>query len=325
MCKFCLSVVKDYSKHNITVCGMDDINKFDLDSFDILHIHQVPLKQFFNIKTKIIYDIHNFILNCPTGGYFCQILNKYLEKPLICTNCLGSVGVFTGYKNMENIIRFSKRADKIVTHSDFMSEFYHQWNPVTLPLPLQTDLLKPCHEKEDYLLYSGRLSFEKNPWGFVDIINKTNYKGKMILYTLAEDISNSESHYKSLIEIVNNHKNIELILNPSIPEMIRLVQHAKFTVLPYLFSEPFGIAAINSVLCNTPLVVFPYGNLRNMTSLLPRTQEEMIQTIKINNKQYSHILEETSRKREELIQVHNPKNAIKIWDRLYDNIYEEKN
>lgn len=323
LCKYCLSVIKDYSRHNITNCGSDDIYKHNLDDYDIIHIHQVSQPQFFNTKAKIIYNIHNFILNCPAGGNVCQVLNKYLETPLTCPNCLGYFGMITGNKNMELNIRMAKRADVVVTHSDFMSEFYHEWNPITLPLPLQTDLLTPCYEKEEYLFYIGRISLDKNPQGFMDIINKTGYKGKMVLYTLDEDIANTKLHYNNLIYNIKNNKNIELILNPSIPEMIELVKHAKFTVLPYLFAEPFGIAAANSVLCGTPLITFPYGNLRNMTHLLPKTLDEMIKLIQMDENQYNIELRKTIRKGNGLRIIHNPKNAIKVWDSVYEKLMEK--
>ena len=102
--------------------------------------------------------------------------------------------------------------------------------------------------------------------------------------------------------------------------MIDLVRHARFTVLPYFFAEPFGVAAANSVLCGTPLITFPYGNLRNFTKLLPKTLDEMIQMIKMNDEQFQHELKETKKKGDELTIIHNPENATKVWDEMYDKL-----
>lgn len=322
MCKSCLTIVKDYSQHNITFCANTDINNFDLDDYDILHVHQQIHDKFLNSDIKTIYNIHNFVLSCPMGGNICLILNKFLHNPLTCSDCLGYVGMKTGGDNLKKYIRFAQNVDTIAVHSDYMREYYHNYNPVVLPLPLETNI-EPTENKEEYLFYTGRLSFEKNPYGFVDIINKTGLRGKMVLYTLASDISNSKKYYQDLFKLIKNNKNIELYLDPSLNVMFELIRHAKFTVLPYFFTEPFGIAAANSVLCGTPLVTFPYGNLRNMTSVLPKTQEEMIQILKMNDKQYTYILEETLKKRDELKQVHNPKNAIEIWDNIYEHLYQK--
>lgn len=319
MCKFCLATVKQYSKHDITLCDINDINKYECDDFDIVHVHSGIHKKFFSItKAKLIYGVHSFNLTCAMGGFCCSVLNKFLKEPLTCLNCLGYLGIKTGGDNLKISIKIAQKADLISVHSEFMKEFYHAYNPVYLPLPLETDILIPCDEKENYIFYTGRLSFEKNPYGFVDIINKTGLKGKMALYNLSEDITGTKNHYNELLELINNNKNIELILNPSKDKMIDLVRYAKFTVLPYFFAEPFGVAAANSVLCGTPLITFPYGNLRNFTKLLPNTLDEMIQMVKMDDERYLHELKETKKKGDELRCIHKPENAIKKWDELYD-------
>lgn len=328
LCKFCLSSIKQYSRHDITLCGMDNISNYNCDDYDIVHIHAYIEPKFFEIKkAKIIYGIHNFSLNCAMGGYVCSVLNRFLKEPLTCLNCLGYIGIKTGESTLKTSIKMAKKADLISVHSDFMKEFYHTYNPVNLPLPLETDILIPEkeHDPEGYLFYSGRLSFEKNPYGFVDIINKTGLKAKMVLYNFVEQHSpgNTKYHYNEFLNLIKENKNIELIMNPSLSQMIELVKHAKFTVLPYLFSEPFGIAAANSVLCGTPVVAFPYGNVRNLTHLLPKTLTEMSQILKMDDRQYKIEVEKTLIKSSELRLIHKPENAIKTWDETYDEVVEQ--
>lgn len=328
LCKFCLASVKEYSRHDITLCGMDDINKYECDDFDIVHIHGYIEPKFFDIKkAKIIYGVHNFNLTCAMGGFVCSVLNKFLKEPLTCTNCLGYIGIKTGEVTLKTSIKMAQKADLISVHSEFMKEFYHAYNPVYLPLPLETDILVPSNDKDPkgYIFYSGRLSFEKNPYGFVDIVNRTGLKAKMVLYDLIKEHTpgNSNSHYNELLNLIKENKNIELFMNPSLPQMIELVRHAKFTVLPYFFAEPFGIAAANSVLCGTPLITFPYGNARNMTHLLPKTLTEMIKLTQMDDNQYKIELERTLIKSSELREIHNPVNAIKIWDKAYDEVVKK--
>lgn len=321
-CK-CNSVfLKKYSRHDITFADAEDVPKYDFKDFDILHMHGRVHDEFFTTKTKIIYGVHVFLLSCPSGGLFCSVLNKFLNEPLTCLNCLGYVGMKTGETNLKKYIRTAKIAKAITVESEFMREFYHAYNPMILPVPLETDILMPYHDKEDYLLYSGRLSFEKNPYGFIDIVNKTGMKGKMMVYSFLENdqITNSNRFYKDIIE--NKNKNIEVILNPSKEHMIELVKHAKFMVLPYFFAEPFGIAATNSILCGTPLVAFPYGNVRNMTHLLPKTLDEMIQMMKMDDTQYQMELDKVLIKSNELRITHEPQNVVRKWDDLYDEIGE---
>lgn len=320
MCKFCLTSVKDYSRHDITFCADQDLDNYNLDDFDIIHVHQRSNERFMKTKAKTIYHIHNFVISCPMGGNVCLILNKFLEEPLTCLNCLGYLGIKTGGDSLKQHIKLAQKADVLAVDSEFMKEYYHNYNPEILPLPLQTDVLIPCREKEDYILYTGRESFEKNPFGFLEVVKRTGIRGKMILYSADLDIAGTKNHYIDFNWEIMHNKNIELIINPTIPEMIELVKHAKFTVLPYFFAEPYGIAAANSVMCGTPLITFPYGNARNMTHLLPKTLDEMVQMVKMDKNKYIYNLELTIRKSDELRQTHNPKNATKIWDNLYDSI-----
>jgi len=311
-----LTTPKQYSKHEITLCSFEDINKYDLNDFDIVHTHSIHDKFLKPIKPKLIYSVHGFSLSCPPGGMYCLILNKFLEEPLTCLNCLGYIGIKTGETNLKKWLVMAQNADLITVDSEFMKEFYHTYNPLLLPLPLETDILIPCNNREDYIFYTGRLSFEKNPYGFVEIINRTGLKGKMVVYDTVEDIMNIKSCYR---EIFNN-KNIEIILNPEKEKMIDILRHAKFTVLPYFFAEPFGVAAANSILCGTPLITFPYGNARNMTHLLPKTLNEMTELLKMNDKQYQLTLTETMKKSDELRNRHDPKKVTEKWDEMYDKM-----
>ncbi len=252
---------------------------------------------------------------------YCLVLNKFLKEPLTCLGCLGYLGIKTGGDNIKKWHMLAKRADLITVDSKFMQEFYHTYNPILLPAPMETDVLVPCSEKEDYLFYTGRLSFEKNPFGFVDIINKTGLKGKMAVYDTVDDVVGSNNYYKDILNCDN--KNIEVFLNPTKEKMIDLVRHARFTVLPYFFAEPFGNAAANSVMCGTPLITFPYGNARNMTHLLPKTLDEMIKMVEMDDKQYEIELRKTIIKSNELRTTHNPVNSTKLWDDAYEKLIKE--
>lgn len=46
LCKFCLSSIKQYSKHDITLCDIGNVDGFECDDFDIVHIHSHIQKKF---------------------------------------------------------------------------------------------------------------------------------------------------------------------------------------------------------------------------------------------------------------------------------------
>lgn len=320
MCDCTPKNLKKYSKHDITICDDQEIVNYNWDDFDVVHVNGTIYKQFFTTKAKLIYNIHAYILSCPPGGLYCAILNKFLNKPLTCLDCLGYVGIKTGSDNQKNYIKMARKADIFAVHSEYLKNFYHTYNPTVFKVALEIDMLTPCDvkEKEDYIFYTGRLSFEKNPYGFIDIINKTGLKGKMAIYNfINEDVISTKSYYE---DFFNYNKNIEIIINPSKEKMIDLVKRAKFTVLPYFFAEPLGIAPINSILCGTPVIAFPYGNMRNLTKLLPNTLEEMIQMVKMDDERYRYELKETLKKSDDLRKYHDPETVVKEWDEIYDKL-----
>ena len=316
--------LKRYSKHNIEITDDLHINNYNWDDYDIVHTNGTYYPQFFTTKAKLIYNIHTYILTCPSGGFFCSILNRLLDNPLTCVNCLGYLGIKTGGDNLSMYVKMARKSNILAVHSEFLKDFYHTYNPTVFKVPLETDILVPCDksEKEDYLLYTGRLSFEKNPYGFIDIINKTGLKGKMVVYHfINEDIISTKKYYKDILEMKN--KNIELILNPTKEEMIKYVQRAKFTVLPYFFAEPLGVAALNSILCGTPLISFPYGNARNLATLLPRTLNEMISMLNPTDDGYNKIILKLNSKRIEVRKEHDQRNVVEQWDNIYSKLGDE--
>jgi len=326
LCDCTPNSLKKYSTHDITFCTEFEINDYNWNDFDIVHVNGTICEQFFTTKAKTIYNIHAYILSCPPGGLYCMVLNKFLKEPLTCLDCLGYLGIKTGTDHQKKLIKMAQKADIFAVHSEYMKEFYHMFNPTVFTVPLETDILIPCNPKEkeleEYLLYTGRLSFEKNPFGFIDIVNRTGIKGKMVVYNFLEtdELTNTKSFYKDLIN--NTNPNIEIILNPSKGEMIKLVQRAKFTVLPYFFAEPLGVAALNSILCGTPVISFPYGNARNLSTLLPKTLDEMIKMLNVSDNEYKNIISKMNAKKIELIKIHDPATVVKQWDNIYDKLGE---
>jgi len=300
----------------MVLCGAATFHNYNCDDFDIVHVHGGVEPEFFELGSKFIYDIHAYNLVCPVGNYCCQILNRFLDKPLTCLNCLGNVGIRTGMANMEKYFTLARKADMVAVHSKYMCEFYHTWNPTMLPVPMETDELLPCDDKKDYLFYTGRMSYEKNPYGFVEIVKRSGMKGVMCLYDLSVDETKTRQHYEDLL----NCKDVEIVLNPTKQEMISLVQHAKMTVLPYFFAEPLGIAAINSILCGTPVVAFGYGNYRNLTCLLPKNLNDMVSMVQMDDSRYRDAICAVKTMGDKLRIEHDPKRAVEVWDSVYDTL-----
>jgi len=105
-------------------------------------------------------------------------------------------------------------------------------------------------KKEDYFLFSGRLSPEKGAHEAVQIALKAGVSLK-----LAGMIENQYlDYYHSKIEPFVDGKNIEYVGLLSQKEMIPLYQKARALICPILWAEPFGLVGVEAQACGTPVL-----------------------------------------------------------------------
>jgi len=309
--------LKTYSENDITLIYPEDIHEHDFDDFDIIHVHNALADQQhfleYNGSTKLVYDIHAFTLTCPTELYLCSVLNRYLKKPLTCENCLGLAGQWFCNKSMSAYIKLANKADHTIVHSEFMRDFYRNYNPVYLPIPLETDKITPHFEDEGYLFYTARASIEKNPSGFMKIVEATGLPAKMAIYGRGLGMQNIDA-------IVNNKLDIEVVVDPPSDELFKMYYGARYTVLPYLYSEPFGIAAANSLLAGTPLITFPFGNLCTLGTVTPSTFSDMVRLIQSDP--HDRLLDDVRKQSLYAHEEHGCITATEKWDKFYKMVVE---
>ncbi|MFW6139650.1 MAG: glycosyltransferase family 4 protein [Spirochaetota bacterium] len=119
-----------------------------------------------------------------------------------------------------------------------------------------------CFEqkKENYLLFSGRLSPEKGAHEAVQIARKAGMPLK-----LAGMIENQYlEYYKHKIEPYIDGKNIEYTGLLSQKQMVPLYQKAKALVCPTLWDEPFGLVGVEAQACGTPVLGRRKGALKEL-------------------------------------------------------------
>lgn len=309
--------LKTYSKNEITLTYPEDIHEHNFDDFDIIHVHNALADQQHFLKytgsTKLVYDIHAFTLTCPTELYLCSVLNQYLKKPLTCANCLGLAGQWFCNKSMSAYIKLANKADHTIVHSKFMQEFYRNYDPVYLPIPLETDKIVPHFNDDGYLFYTGRMSIEKNPSGFLKIVDATDMPAKMAVYERGLGMQDIKS-------ITDNNLNIEVVVNPSTDTLFEMYYGARYTVLPYLYSEPFGIAAANSLLAGTPLITFPFGNLKMLATTTTRTLIDMIELIKFDP--HDELVQGVKNQTPHAHEEYGCKSATQKWDDFYKTVVD---
>jgi len=271
-------------------------------------------------QAKIAFSVHDYRLTgCPRGMLLCRVNgngNGSIFRS--CATCRGLLVSQYMKGRARRIIEFAQRnasTIKAVAHSSHMLNYCAPLrSPIHLPIPLETSEFMPTDaaNPEQYLFYSARCSYEKNPIGFAKLCEHTGAKGILA-------ISFERSSCKDYMNALKRYP-VEIRVSPEWGELKDLYRHAMMTVLPYRWMEPFGIAAANSVLAGTPLLTTPYGNLPNLATACGRDLGELAKVInnaRSSERFYSFLKHRVMERRRALAVEHD---SIKLWDEFYETI-----
>jgi len=109
--------------------------------------------------------------------------------------------------------------------------------------------------KEDYFLFLSRISRFK---GAHEAIQACKSAGEKLL-VCGEDVFVQDARYVMSIMQSCDGKNIKYLGNISENKKKELLSNAKALILPILWSEPFGIVAIEALASGTPVITAPRG------------------------------------------------------------------
>jgi len=116
-----------------------------------------------------------------------------------------------------------------------------------VPPPVDTELFSPSYEKEDYFLFVGRLDI---PYKKVDIVvNAFNLLNeKLIVVGDGKDLEKLKRIAKS---------NIEFVGWKSGKQLVEYMARARALIIPS--EEDFGLVAVESQACGTPVIAYGKG------------------------------------------------------------------
>ena len=140
--------------------------------------------------------------------------------------------------------------------SDYQKSCFGDLNFVgTIYNAIDTDAYPFVEEKEDYLLFLGRMSSQKGAHMAVEVAKKLGMKLKLVTKI-------TEPHEKKFFaEYVepNMTNACELIGEISLEEKAQIYAKAKCTLFPIQWPEPFGLVMTESMATGTPVVAVRDG------------------------------------------------------------------
>lgn len=219
------------------------------ENFDIIHNHFdfLPLSYSGLIKTPILTTIHGF-----SSPKIIPVYKKYNAS--------------TSYVSISN----SDRAKEL----DYLTTIYHGLNPKEFTFR---------KDKEDYLLYFGRIHPHKGTHAAIEIARNTGFPLKIA--GLIQD----EVYFNSEIKPFIDDKNVQYLGNVGPEARDKLLGGAKALLHPIFFEEPFGLSVLEAMMCGTPVIAFKRGSmpeliLEGTSGFLPGSVSEAVLAVKALDK-----------------------------------------
>lgn len=189
--------------------------------FDIIHNHFdfLPLAWSNLIDTPVITTIHGF-----SSPDIIPVYKKY-----------NSSGVYISISNADRHPQL-----------DYLRTIYHGIDPKDFSFQ---------ENKEDYLLFFGRIHPDKGTHIAIEIARSTGYRLKIA--GLLQD----EEYFNEQVRPHIDNDRVQYLGNAEPALRNQLLGNAKALLHPIFFEEPFGLSVIEAMMCGTPVIAFARGSM----------------------------------------------------------------
>ncbi len=205
----------------------------------------------------------NDILLCTMGLDNYEIASKVhlltVEPGIGYTGIMAdSFRVFESYAWMHHIYGLNRIEDGV-------------WYDAVIPNYFDLEDFPYQEEKQDYLLYFGRIIHRKGVQVASDVAKVTGHQ----LYIVGQGSLDNPNEYLNL----GNEKHIKYFPAVEAEERAKLLGNAKAVLMPTYYLEPFGGVNVEAQLCGTPVITsdwgaFPETVLHGVTGYRCRVFEE---------------------------------------------------
>lgn len=223
------------------------------DRFDVIHNHlgfiTLPFARF--VDTPVVTTLH--------GAFKGQTLQEVVEQQ-----------AFEAYAEMP-YVSISDEQRRPSPNLNYMATVYHG---------LDTSRFAPnlTYDDTGYLAFLGRFCYDKGAHIAIHVAKATGHK---LVMAGKVDCDEEQVYFREEIAPHLDGERIRYIGELDHPGKVELLRHAKATLCPVTWPEPFGLVLIESMACGTPVIALRNGSIPEViedgkTGFVVDTAEELI-------------------------------------------------
>ena len=153
--------------------------------------------------------------------------------------------IFSYYKTTQYYVSISNNQRKALPDLHYIITAYNGIDISKMPFSA---------EREDYLIFAGRISEVKGVAEAIAVAKKT--KQRLIIFGSADEKSD---YWQKRIKPEIDDKEIVYKGIVSRPILFQALAHARAFIFPLQWEEPFGLALIEAMACGTPVIALRRG------------------------------------------------------------------
>ena len=243
---------------------------------DIAHLHGIAHEISPSIlpiikrhRLPVVQTLHDYKLLCPNtsfvnngeicerckGGRFHNATRHRCKRGSLAASFMATT---EAYVHKSTRI-YERNIDRYISPSVFLArklaEFGIVTKVVTIPNFIDVDSVKPAYSPRPYYVFAGRLVDVKGVRTLIEAAEKVR-KGHLYIAG-SGDLEKELQTYVADREL----KHITFLGHLATDKLIKLFQHAAFTVTPSEWYENYPMSVLESLACGTPVIGSDIGGI----------------------------------------------------------------